>query len=136
MCTPADQSTPQKTEEIEKLVKRSQETKACAYSPYTKCSVGAALLTEDGKTFTGSNIDNCTPSLSMCAERVAIFKAVSEGCTKIKSLAVCSDRKDYSPCGSCRQVLREFGDKIEVHMPMADGSRKTMTVAELLPISS
>ncbi|XP_059809171.1 cytidine deaminase-like [Hypanus sabinus] len=129
MCTPTDQ----KSDEVEMLIKKSQEAKGCAYSPYSKCSTGAALLTENGRTFTGCSIENSCPGLSACAESVAIFKAVSEGCTKFKSLAVCSDRRDYVPCGSCRQVLREFGDKTEVHMTMQDGSLKTMTIADLLP---
>ncbi|XP_078286860.1 cytidine deaminase-like [Rhinoraja longicauda] len=130
MCTPEN-----KSEEAEKLLKKSQEAKGCAYCPHSKNAVGAALLTEDGKTFTGCSVDNATPSLSACAEQVAVWKAVSEGCLKFKSLGVCSDKKDYTPCGGCRQVLREFGDKIDIHMQV-DGKPKTVPLAELLPMSS
>ncbi|XP_055519156.1 cytidine deaminase-like isoform X2 [Leucoraja erinacea] len=137
MCTPADPASSQRSEETEKLIKKSHEAKACSYSPYSKFPVGAALLTEDGRIFTGCNIENSSLTVGICAERVAIHKAVSEGCTKFKSLAVASDKKEnfITPCGACRQVMCEFGTKWEVHMTKADMSHMTMTVEELLPLS-
>ncbi|XP_078286946.1 cytidine deaminase-like [Rhinoraja longicauda] len=139
MCTPADPASASghTSEETKKLIRKSHEAKAFAYCPYSKFPVGAALLTEDGKIFTGCNVENSTLTVGICAERVAIYKAVSEGCTKFKSIAVASDRKDHfiTPCGSCRQVMSEFGTKWEVHMTKTDMSHKTMTVEELLPMS-
>ncbi|XP_051899304.1 cytidine deaminase-like isoform X2 [Pristis pectinata] len=137
MCTPADQTATQKAEEADKLIRKSHEAKAFSYSPYSKFPVGAALLTEDGRIFTGCNIENASLTVGICAERVAIHKAVSEGCTNFKSIAIASDRADHfiTPCGACRQVMREFGTKWEVHMTKPDMSCKTMTVEELLPMS-
>ena len=91
-----------------------------SYSPYSKFRVGAALLTEDGRVFTGCNIENASYSLTICAERTAVFKAVSEGVTKFKAIAVAgSADEDFSkpcpPCGACLQVLGEFcGDGLAV----------------------
>ncbi|XP_062918825.1 cytidine deaminase-like isoform X1 [Mobula hypostoma] len=137
MCTPAEQTATQKAQEADKLIEKSHEAKACSYSPYSRFPVGAALLTEDGKIFTGCNIENASLTVGICAERVAIHKAVSEGCTKFKSIAIASSRADdfITPCGACRQVMREFGMKWEVHMTKPDMTRKTMTVEELLPMS-
>ncbi len=82
-----------------------------AYAPYSKITVGAALLTADGQLYTGVNIENASFGATNCAERTAIFKAVADGHRKIKAIAVTSNLKDFiMPCGICRQVLVEFGD--------------------------
>ncbi|XP_069764255.1 cytidine deaminase-like isoform X2 [Narcine bancroftii] len=137
MCTLAEQTTVQEAEEADRLIRKSHEAKACSHSPYSKFPVGAALLTEDGKIFTGCNIENVSLTVGICAERVAIHKAVSEGCTRFKSIAIASGRNDHfiTPCGACRQVMREFGTKWKVHMTKPDMSHVTMTVEELLPMS-
>lgn len=88
------------------LAKKAQEK---SYSPYSKYPVGASVLTESGKIYTGCNIENVSFGLSICAERVAIFKAVSDGQDRIK--AICIVARKALPCGACRQVMIEFADK-------------------------
>lgn len=105
-----------------------------SYSPYSGFRVGAALLTADGKVFLGCNVENSSFSLTNCAERTALFKAVSEGCTAFSALAVAgSDDDDYSkpcyPCGACLQVLNEFCSG-ELCVILAD---KTYDFDELMP---
>ena len=89
-----------------------------AYAPYSKFKVGAALLTADNKVFTGVNVENSSYCVGICAERTAISKAVSEGHTKFKAIAVAAKSKEKShkssPCGMCRQFIFEFGDEIEI----------------------
>lgn len=88
------------------------EARKTAYAPYSGCLVGAALLAKNGKVYTGCNIENASFTPTVCAERVAIFKAVSEGVREFSAIAVCGGRKEVSgefpPCGVCRQVLAEF----------------------------
>uniref|UniRef100_A0A673HHJ2 Cytidine deaminase n=1 Tax=Sinocyclocheilus rhinocerous TaxID=307959 RepID=A0A673HHJ2_9TELE len=119
------------------LVQKSQEAKEQAYCPYSKFRVGAAVLTSDGTVFTGCNVENASYPLGLCAERTAISKAVSEGYISFKAIAIASDLEDrfISPCGACRQFMREFGSQWDVYMSKSDGSYKLMTVEELLPSS-
>ncbi|XP_068172070.1 cytidine deaminase b [Antennarius striatus] len=123
-------------ETVKKLINQSQEAKKQAYCPYSKFRVGAALLTLENKVFTGCNVENACNNLGVCAERTAIFKAVSEGYRNFKAIAVASDLEDkvISPCGGCRQVLREFGSNWDVYLSKPDGSYVKKTVEELLPI--
>ncbi len=117
----------------EKLIEMAKRARENAYAPYSNFKVGAALLTEDGEIFTGANVENASYGLSICAERVAVFKAVSEGKRKFKAIAVVADtEKPTPPCGACRQVLAEFGD-IEVIMANLKGDVKVMKLSELLP---
>ncbi|XP_043086311.1 cytidine deaminase-like [Puntigrus tetrazona] len=119
------------------LVRKSQEAKEQAYCPYSKFRVGAAVLTSDGKVFTGCNVENASYPLGLCAERTAISKAVSEGYTGFKAIAIASDLKDsfISPCGACRQFMREvIRSQWEVYMSKSDGSHELMTVEELLRV--
>ena len=104
-----------------------------AYAPYSNYPVGAALRTKTGRIFTGVNIENAAYSHTICAERVAIFKAVSEGEKEFEIISVVTDNGG-SPCGGCRQVMAEFG--LDTIVLMADGSGKLVketTVKELLP---
>ena len=95
--------------EIQNLVNRAIKARENAYCPYSHFAVGAALLCEDGTLFEGCNIENASYGLTNCAERTAIFKAVSEGHTKFKALAVVADTEGpCAPCGACRQVISEF----------------------------
>lgn len=111
----------------------AETARESAYVPYSKFKVGAALETEDGTVYTGSNIENSSFGLSMCAERVAIFKAVSDGHTGFRKLAVIADTHGVvSPCGACRQVMSEFGD-FEVILTNTDGEVNHTSVKELLP---
>ncbi len=98
--------------ELIDIAKKAMEN---AYAPYSNFRVGAALLTKSGKVFTGVNVENSSYGLTMCAERVAVFKAVSEGERDFVKIAIVSSggEKTY-PCGACRQVLYEFSDSIEI----------------------
>ncbi|MEG6520782.1 cytidine deaminase [Desulfotomaculum sp. 1211_IL3151] len=118
----------------EKLIDIAKEAREKAYVPYSKFKVGAALLTKEGKIFTGCNIENASYGLTCCAERTAIFKAVSEGHKEFITLAVIADVPTVcSPCGACRQVMAEFNGEMKVHLANLQGQYKTVTVSELLP---
>ncbi|AWZ48785.1 cytidine deaminase [Clostridiaceae bacterium 14S0207] len=94
------------------LVEKAIEARNMAYAPYSNFKVGAALITEDGSIYTGCNVENVSYGATNCAERTAIFKAVSEGHHTINMLAVVGDEKDYTyPCGICRQVILEFASE-------------------------
>ena len=106
-----------------------------SYSPYSKFRVGAALLCEDGKVFTGCNIENATFGATVCAERVAIFNAISQGERKLLRLAIASDSNDFTyPCGVCRQVIAEFNDDMVIIVGNNEGIR-SHPISELLPYS-
>ena len=115
------------------LIELANEARRRAYAPYSNYRVGAALRTRSGRVFTGVNIENAAYPTSICAERTAVFKAVSEGEKDFEIIAVVTDNGG-SPCGSCRQVLAEFG--LDTLVVMADGSGKIVkeiTVGGLLP---
>lgn len=115
------------------LVEAAQEARRWAYAPYSHYAVGAALLTTSGKVYDGANVENAAYPTSMCAERVAVFKAVSEGELSFSAIAVVT-ANGGTPCGACRQVLAEFG--IDTAVIIADANGRVVmesTVAELLP---
>lgn len=124
----------------EKLIEMAIEARKAAYAPYSGYRVGAALLGKSGKVYVGCNIENASYTPTVCAERVAVFKAVSEGEKEFEAIAVCGGNKEeiegsFPPCGVCRQVLREFcdPDAFKVYMIDKGGAYKTVTLAELLP---
>lgn len=118
----------------EELIKKAIEAKQNAYAPYSKFSVGAALLTKEGKVYTGCNIECASYSGTNCAERTALFKAISEGERDIESIAVISDLDTYIyPCGICRQVIMEFGSKIKIIVAKSEYDFKIHTIGDLLP---
>lgn len=119
--------------EYGKLVEMAYEAMEYSYSPYSNFKVGAALLTEEGKVFTGCNVECASYGGTNCAERTAIFKAVSEGYRKFTAIAiVSSSNKETYPCGICRQVIEEFAPDIEV--VLADGlDYKVYDFREFLP---
>lgn len=121
----------------DKLIQTAKKAKELAYVPYSGFHVGAALLAKDGKVFSGCNIENAAYSPTNCAERTALFKAVSEGVTEFSAIAIISDSKEYTaPCGVCRQVLSEFcRPDFEIIMCRSDGTYKLATLGELLPES-
>ncbi|XP_026885702.2 cytidine deaminase-like [Electrophorus electricus] len=123
--------------EISTLIRQALEAKKFAYCPYSKFRVGAALITHDGTVFTGCNVENACYNLGICAERTAISKAVSEGFRDFKAIAIASDLREQfiSPCGGCRQFMREFGASWDVYLSKPDGSYMEKTVEELLPES-
>lgn len=117
----------------EKLIQRAVQAREWAYAPYSNYTVGAALLTTSGRIYEGVNVENAAYPDSMCAERVAIYKAVSEGERKFVAIAVVT-KDGGSPCGSCRQVLAEFGLDTVVLIANEQGMLLNETsVAELLP---
>ena len=115
------------------LLRLANEARANSYCPYSKFPVGAALLCEDGTVYTGVNVENAAYGLSICAERTAIFKAISEGKRDFDKMAVTCEGDHCRPCGSCRQVLHEHAPEMEVLMGNPDGSFVRATVRELLP---
>ena len=120
-------------QEKQSLIDLANTARQRAYAPYSNYSVGAALRTKTGRIFTGVNIENAAYPHTICAERVAIFKAVSEGEKEFEIISVVTDNGG-SPCGGCRQVMAEFG--LDTIVLMADGSGKLVketTVKELLP---
>lgn len=121
--------------EIQKLMDCAIKARENAYSPYSHFAVGAALLCEDGSLYEGCNIENASYGLTNCAERTAIFKAVSEGHIKFKALAVVADTEGpCAPCGACRQVMAEFKIPLII-MGNLMGNIKIVTIEELLPFS-
>jgi len=120
-------------EERQSLIDLANEARRRAYAPYSRYAVGAALRTKSGRLYTGVNVENAAYPQTMCAERIAVFKAVSEGETEFEVIAVVTDNGAF-PCGGCRQVLAEFGLDTIVLIANGEGKLlKVMTVAELLP---
>jgi cytidine deaminase len=120
-------------EERTSLIQLAGEARERAYAPYSNYWVGAALLTSSGRYFTGANVENAAYPTSMCAERVAIFKAVSEGEREFLAIAVVTSNGG-TPCGACRQVLAEFGLDTLVLIADAQGNlRQEARLSELLP---
>lgn len=119
----------------QELLQLSITARDTAYTPYSKFNVGAALLTEEGEVFLGCNIENASYGLTNCAERTAIFKAVSEGKRKFVALAVSGDTEGpISPCGACRQVISEFcAPNMPVYLTNLKGDVLETTVGTLLP---
>ena len=116
------------------LISRALEAREMAYAPYSQYLVGAALLAKSGRIYMGCNVENAVYSVTICAERTAVFKAVSDGEKEFVAIAVATENGG-SPCGSCRQVLREFGKDITVLIADAVGNVRETTVGELLPDS-
>lgn len=118
------------------LIEAASSVLKHSYSPYSKFRVGAAVRTETGEIFTACNVENASYGLTICAERAAIFKMVSEGCVKVDSIAiVAAGNKIVAPCGACRQVINEFaGDDCRVICSSGDITR-IFSLKELLPES-
>ena len=122
--------------EVKELYRQAKKVRKKAYVPYSNFKVGASILVNQNKIFTGCNIENASYGLSMCAERVAIFKAVSQGFKNIQILLLTADTKDLiSPCGACRQVISEFGNNIDIYMSNLEGKMKKTNINKLLPES-
>ena len=125
-------------EENNALISEAYEAQKNAYVPYSGFHVGAALLAKNGTIYRGCNIENAAYSPTNCAERTAVFKAVSEGEREFRAIAIVGDDSSYTaPCGVCRQVLREFAEPEEFVVIMAGRGYdyRCMTLAELLPLS-
>jgi cytidine deaminase len=116
----------------QELIAKAMEAREKAYEPYSNFAVGAALLGKSGRVYTGCNVENASYGLSICAERTAIFKAISEGEREFEAIAVVTE-KGVTPCGACRQVLMEFGEDIQVIVADEAGEFRIFALQELLP---
>ena len=120
---------------LKEMGRLAAEARERAHAPFSRFQVGAALKTATGEIVTGCNIENASYGLTMCAERVAIFKAVSEGLKDFDAIAVVADADRIAPpCGPCRQILWEFGGNLTVHMVNLKGRSRTMRLKDLLPL--
>jgi cytidine deaminase len=118
------------------LIESALNARLEAYAPYSGFRVGAAVLCDDGRVFTGANVENASYGLSMCAERVAVANAVSAGSRRFEMLAIATDTEiPSSPCGACRQVLSEFGPEIMVVMVTLGGAVNRVKIKDLLPLA-
>lgn len=119
---------------VQQLISQAREARERAYVPYSHFPVGAALICRNGRVYTGCNIENASSGATCCAERTAIFKAVSEGERDFVALAVVTDAPGIgTPCGICRQVIVEFAPEIPVIMANLSDEYKIRTASELLP---
>jgi len=121
---------------IEKLIAEASLAREGAYAPYSNFKVGSALITEDGKIYTGANVENASFGLTICSERNAVVKAVNDGARVIKAIAITADSDIMpTPCGACRQVLSEFSPNLEMLVIVSNtkGKHFTRKLSELLP---
>jgi cytidine deaminase len=118
------------------LIDAALEARKHAHAPFSRFLVGAALELEDGRIITGCNCESASYGLTMCAERVAIFKALSEGVKSAKRIAIVADTQEPTPpCGACRQWLWEFGGDLEVVLANLEGAKGRYRMKELLPLA-
>ena len=116
------------------LVEAARAVRENAHAPFSKFKVGAAVQDADGRIFTGCNVENATYGLTICAERVAIFKAISEGAGKFTRVAVVADTDTLTPpCGACRQILWEFCGDVELVLSNLQGKSETLRLGVLFP---
>ncbi len=116
------------------LLRAARAVRERAHAPYSRFKVGAAVEDEEGHVFTGCNVENATYGLTLCAERVALFKAISEGAGRIKRIAVVADTDALTPpCGACRQILWEFCGDAQLILANLDGRQETTTLAHIFP---
>lgn len=118
--------------DIPALVRAATAARDQAYVPYSHFAVGAALVTEDGRVYTGCNVENASYGLTICAERNAVFHAVAEGSRRISAIAVVTTN-GVAPCGACRQVLAEFGPDMTVAIADTSGGLQVLYLTDLLP---
>ena len=125
----------QNKEKYFQLLQIAKDFSKNSYSPYSKFKVGAAVLCEDDKVFGGTNIENASYGLSMCAERVALFSAIANGAQKIKAIAIYTSKGNTTPCGACRQVIAEFSNNADIIYNTKDNTVKIEKISSLLPKS-
>jgi cytidine deaminase len=132
---PSKSSAPKVTVDgVDDLLRAADAAAQLAHSPYSKIKVGAALLARDGVVYTGCNVENASYGLTLCAERVAMVKAVSAGAREFTTIAIATDQeKTLMPCGACRQFLHEFAPELTVVCQGSRGARATAKLSELLP---
>lgn len=116
------------------LIQAALQARRHAHAPYSHFAVGAALEDTEGRIHTGCNVENATYGLTLCAERVAVFKAISEGVRYFRHIAVATDTEQLAtPCGACRQILWEFAGDIEIVLANPAGKSETLQLATLFP---
>jgi cytidine deaminase len=121
-------------EAIERLILAARAARERAHAPFSKFKVGAAVEDEDGKIYAGCNIENATLGLTMCAERVAVFKAISEGASRLIRVAVVADSAELTPpCGACRQILWEFCGDAELILANLAGASERLRIGQMFP---
>ncbi|MCX7847509.1 MAG: cytidine deaminase [bacterium] len=121
-------------EQIRRLIGEACKARRRAYAPYSRFRVGAAVLSKDGRVFVGCNVENASYGLTVCAERVAIGNAITQGAREFVAIAVVySARREAVPCGACRQVLREFGGEMYVISATTRGKYRVRRLSDLLP---
>jgi cytidine deaminase len=122
-------------EERRRLLDAARAARQNAYAPFSRFKVGAALETEDGQVITGCNVENATYGLTVCAERVAVWKAISDGHRRFRRVAVVADTQEPTPpCGACRQILWEFGGDLEVILGNLQDETGRHRLRDLLPL--
>ncbi len=122
--------------DYKELIQKASLAKEASVSPYSNFRVGSALLTDDDKIYTGCNVENSTFGLTLCAERTAIFKAISEGKRKFKTIVIVSDSPDYiTPCGACRQIIFDHCGEIDIICTNSKNEYKIFKTSELLPFA-
>src|SRR6516162_770777 len=132
-CCSCGFSIPMKPNEGD-LIAKATAAREKAIAPYSGFKVGAALRMKDGRIYTGCNIENASYGLSICAERVALWKALSEGALEFSEIAIVTDAEVLtSPCGACRQLLWEYCGNIPIHLHSLKGLNQKLTLAELFP---
>lgn len=119
------------------LLQIAKKVKSNSYSPYSKFRVGAVLVSEEGNLYSGVNVENSSYGLTNCAERTAIFKAITEGERKFKTIVIASDAEEFiTPCGACRQVMMEIcGKDLDVVLSNGDNEIRILKMEDLLPLS-
>lgn len=125
---------PTDQEELQELIEAARDAADKAYCPYSGFAVGAAVLAEDGRIFSGCNVENASYGLTICAERNALAHAVSQGVRAFRCVVVYRPgERPVTPCGACRQMIAEFGDNIEVVCVSASGARYRTIIDDLIP---
>jgi cytidine deaminase len=133
-CTSIRQGMARTSGDYQALIRAAKQAKRLAYAPYSHFRVGAAIRTRQGKVYTGCNVEISSYGLTICAERTAIFKAISEGEREFTAIAVASDDPDYCPpCGACRQVLMDLAPAVDFIMINKKGQDKVVRLKDLFP---
>ena len=121
-------------ETIEQLIEAARAARERAHAPFSKFRVGAAIEDDDGRTYSGCNVESASYGLTMCAERVAVFRAISEGASKLVRIAVIADTEEFTlPCGACRQILWEFLGDAELILANLSGATERLRISQIFP---
>ena len=119
---------------IEQLIEAARAVRECAHAPFSKFNVGAAVEDEGGRIYSGCNVESASYGLTMCAERVAVFRAISEGASKLVRMAVVADTESLTPpCGACRQILWEFLGDSELILANLSGATERLRMSDIFP---